>query len=241
MFLHYQPQFLFENNQLKIIGVEALVRWNHLKKGVISPADFISLAEETGSIIPLGILILKEVMQKLKEWEKDSIKKEWRISVNISYKQFEKEDFLEKLKFLIKKYQINSSKLRLELTENLLIKNTQTVLKKIKDINDLGLTLSIDDFGTGYSSLAYLKHLSIHELKIDQSFVRDILCDSNDSAIVEAMISIGNKFNLEVIAEGVETKEQYEKLLEMGCCYFQGYFFGKPVIADLLQKNGRVV
>ena len=237
MFLHYQPQFLFENNQLKIIGVEALVRWNHLKKGVISPADFISLAEETGSIIPLGILILKEVMQKLKEWEKDSIKKEWRISVNISYKQFEKEDFLEKLKFLIKKYQINSSKLRLELTENLLIKNTQTVLKKIKDINDLGLTLSIDDFGTGYSSLAYLKHLSIHELKIDQSFVRDILCDSNDSAIVEAMISIGNKFNLEVIAEGVETKEQYEKLLEMGCCYFQGYFFGKPVIADLLQKN----
>lgn len=236
MILHYQPQFLFENNQLKIIGVEALVRWNNQIKGMISPANFISLAEETGSIIPLGTWILKEVMQKLKEWENDNIKKDWRISVNISYKQFEKEDFLEKLKSLIKKYGINPSKLRLELTESLLIKNTQIILQKIKDINDLGLTLSIDDFGTGYSSLAYLKHLSIHELKIDQSFIRDILSDSNDSTIVEAMVSIGNKFKLEVIAEGVETKEQYEKLLKMGCNYFQGYLFGKPIIAELLQN-----
>lgn len=234
MILYYQPQFSFENNELKIIGVEALIRWNHLTKGLISPVNFIPLAEETGSIISLGIWILKEVMQKLKEWEKDIVKKEWRISVNISYKQLENENFLEKLRSLIDKYEINPSNLRLELTESILIKNTQTILKKIKDINDLGLSLSIDDFGTGYSSLAYLKHLSIHELKIDQSFVCDILSNSNDSAIVEAMISIGNKFNLEVIAEGVETKEQYEKLLKMGCNRFQGYLFGKPTIVGLL-------
>ena len=232
--LHYQPQIKSKDGINSIIGLEALIRWKDSQKGMISPAEFIPLAEETGLIIPLGTWILEEVIKKIKNWENHDIKKDWRISVNISYKQFEKDDFLEKLEYLLQKYQINPSRLRLELTEGLLIKNTQTILKKIKDINNLGVTLSIDDFGTGYSSLSYLKHLSISELKIDQSFVRDILSDPNDAIIVETMISIGNKFNLEVIAEGVETQEQYEKLLLLGCCYFQGYLFGKPNLENLI-------
>ena len=226
MVLYYQPQISIENEKSQIIGMEALVRWNSDK--IISPSDFIPLAEETGLIMPLGEWILIKVFEQMKIWEKDLIKKEWQVSVNISYKQFEKNEFLDLLKSLIEKYQINPTKLKLELTESLLIKNTQENLNKIKEINNLGISLSIDDFGTGYSSLSYLKQLSISELKIDQSFIQDIVIDSNDFIIVETILSIGNKFNLKVIAEGVETKEQYEKLLSMGCSFFQGYLFGRP-------------
>lgn len=196
--------------------------------------NFIPLAEETGLIIPLGKWILIQVMEQIKIWENDFIKKDWQVSVNISYKQFEKNEFLDLIKSLIEEYQINPAKLKLELTESLLIKNTQENLNKIKEINKLGVSLSIDDFGTGYSSLAYLKQLSISELKIDQSFIKDLVIDSNDFIIVETILSIGDKFNLEVVAEGVETKEQYEKLLSMGCSYFQGYLFGKPNNPNLL-------
>lgn len=234
MFLNYQLQIISQNNQDKVVGVEALVRWNDSKKGVIGPNLFIPIAEETGLIIPLGNWILKEVMIQLKQWEEDEIKKDWRISVNVSYRQFEQDNFVYKLKSLIEKHKINPNKLRLEITENLLIKDTQNIINKISELSLIGVTISIDDFGTGYSSLAYLKQLSINELKIDQSFIKDILTDSNDSVIVETMLSIGKKFNLEIIAEGVETKEQYEKLISMGCSYFQGYFFGKPVNPSLL-------
>mgnify|MGYP000219755960 FL=1 len=238
IFLNYQLQVISENEEDKVVGVEALVRWNDPKKGIIGPNLFIPIAEETGLIIPLGNWILKEVMIQLKQWEEDEIKKDWRISVNVSYRQFEQDNFVHKLKSLIEKYKINPSKLRLEITENLLIKDTQNIINKISELSLIGVTISIDDFGTGYSSLAYLKQLSIDELKIDQSFIKDILTDSNDLVIVETMLSIGKKFNLEIIAEGVETKEQYEKLVSMGCSYFQGYFFGKPVNPNLLEiKN----
>lgn len=234
MLLNYQPQILSKNNQNIIIGVEALVRLNDPKKGIIEPNYFIPIAEETGLIIPLGEWILKEVIIQLKKWQKDKMKRNWHISVNLSYKQFEQNNFVTKIKSLIDEYKINPNKLRLELTENLLMKDTKNIINKITELSQIGVTLSIDDFGTGYSSLAYLKQLSINELKIDQSFVRDILVDSNDCVIVETILSIGKKFNLEIIAEGVETKEQYEKLLSLGCKYFQGYFFGKPVISDVL-------
>lgn len=238
IFLNYQLQVISENEKDKVVGVEALVRWNDPKKGIIGPNLFIPIAEETGLIIRLGNWILKEVMIQLKQWEEDEIKKDWRISVNVSYRQFEQDNFVHKLKSLIEKYKINPSKLRLEITENLLIKDTQNIINKISELSLIGVTISIDDFGTGYSSLAYLKQLSIDELKIDQSFIKDILTDSNDLVIVETMLSIGKKFNLEIIAEGVETKEQYEKLVSMGCSYFQGYFFGKPVNPNLLEiKN----
>jgi diguanylate cyclase (GGDEF)-like protein len=207
--LHYQKQILTKNNKSSVIGVEALIRWNS-QKGLIPPNSFIAIAEESGLIIPIGKWILTEAINQIKQWEEDKEKKDWKVSVNISPKQFEKDNFVELVDSLTKGHNINPNKLRLELTENLLIKNVEETLKKIKRLFELGITLSIDDFGTGYSSLAYLKQLPIHELKIDQSFIKDILIDSNDFSIVETILSIGKKFNLEVIAEGVETKEQHE-------------------------------
>lgn len=238
MAMYYQLQIFSENNSETIIGVEALVRWIDGKKGVIRPDKFISLAEETGLIISLGKWILETTISQIKQWENDEVRKYWRVSINISSKQFEEKNFIDTIKSLIQKYNINPSKLRLELTENLLIKNTQEAINKINELNNLGISLSIDDFGTGYSSLAYLKKLSIDELKIDKSFIEDLTRDSNDYIIVETMISIAEKFNLELIAEGVETKEQFEKLKSMGCKYFQGYLFAKPVpLLELCKDN----
>lgn len=234
MIIHYQPQISYENNQHKIVSVEAFVRWNTKEKGLLFANKFISLADETNLIVPLGKLVFEEVLIQLKQWQNDQIKKDWKVSINISYKQFQEKSFYDFLKSQIKKYEIDPNKIKLELTENLLIKNTQETLDKIKELNDLGINLSIDDFGTGYSSLAYLKQLSINELKIDKSFIKELSNSLNDSIIVETILSIGNKFNLNVIAEGVETQEQYEKLISMGCKHFQGYLFKEPVSADLL-------
>ncbi|HLD23425.1 MAG TPA: EAL domain-containing protein [Sulfuricurvum sp.] len=233
MALHYQNQILVNRHQ-HVVGVEALLRWNDPQHGMISPGEFIPLAEESGLIIPLGEWIMREAVKQLKIWEDDPIKKDWRISVNVSYKQFEKDDFVSLIETIIQEYHVDSSRLRLELTESLLIKNTQEALNKINQLKALGLSLSIDDFGTGYSSLSYLKQLPIDELKIDQSFIRDLTTDKNDVIIVETIISIGQKFGFEVIAEGVETKEQYDKLILMGCEYFQGYLFGRPILPTLL-------
>lgn len=240
MYLHYQPQICLEDTE-RIIGVEALIRWHDADNGIVSPGSFIPIAEESGLIVPLGEYILREAMKQLKLWEKDTIKKEWRISINVSYKQFETDNFIELLESLIYTFQIDPSLLRLELTESLLIKNTDVALNKIKIIKKLGLTLSIDDFGTGYSSLSYLKQLPIDELKIDQSFIRDLVTDPNDYIIVETILSIGQKFNFEVIAEGVETQKQYELLSSMGCKNFQGYYFSKPMEESKLTTHFKLI
>ncbi|MGE4473615.1 MAG: putative bifunctional diguanylate cyclase/phosphodiesterase, partial [Sulfuricurvum sp.] len=233
MALYYQSQVLVNRDE-QIIGVEALLRWNDPDHGLVSPGSFIPMAEESGLIIPLGEWILREAVKQLKVWENDPIKHSWRISVNVSYKQFEKENFVDMVESIIDEYDVIAEQLRLELTESLLIKNTNEALIKINRLKNMGLSLSIDDFGTGYSSLSYLKQLPIDELKIDQSFVRDLTTDENDVIIVETIISIGQKFGLEVIAEGVETREQYEKLVELGCENFQGYLFGRPTLPTLL-------
>lgn len=225
---------LFYQNQIQVnahnnvIGVEALIRWNDSEKGMISPGSFIPIAEESGLIIPLGEWIMREAMKQIKLWEGDSVKQNWRVSVNVSYKQFEKDTFVPIIEALIEELDIDPSKLRLEITESLVIKNTKKALEKLHRLKALGLTISIDDFGTGYSSLSYLKQLPIDELKIDQSFIRDLVDDPNDRIIVGTIISIGQQFGFDVIAEGVETEEQYDKLRSMGCKYFQGYFFGRP-------------
>ncbi|HEX5330957.1 putative bifunctional diguanylate cyclase/phosphodiesterase [Sulfuricurvum sp.] len=229
MTLFYQPQIVFVNHFLQHVGVEALIRWNDPDIGIISPGNFIPVAEESGLIVPLGEWVLREAVKQLTLWNNDPIKNKWRISINVSYKQFEKDNFVSTVESVISTNKIQPEKLRLELTESLLVKNTQEALDKINHLKGLGLSLSIDDFGTGYSSLSYLKQLPIDELKIDQSFIRDLASDQNDVIIVETILSIGQKFGLEVIAEGVETEEQYEKLVSMGCKYFQGYLFGRPV------------
>ena len=231
MSLFYQPQVTSEKN--KIVGVEALIRWNSTN-GIISPASFIPIAEESGLIIKLGEWILDEAIKQIKLWESDSEKKNWRISINVSPKQFEDKTFMPVIKAMLLKHDVETCKIRLELTEGILIQNINETLKKLHKLKEMGLSLSIDDFGTGYSSLSYLKQLPMDELKIDQSFIRDIIEDENDEIITQTIISIGKKFGLEVIAEGVETKEQYEKLISMGCKYFQGYLFFKPMRVEYL-------
>lgn len=224
--VHYQKQVDAQGN---VVGFEALMRMYDSNEKMVSPGTFIPVAEETGLIIPMGEWILAQAMQRLVEWKEESERNRWRISVNVSYIQFEKANFVPMIEAMLAEYGIDPQLLRLEITESLVIKNTSEALAKINRLKSIGLTLSIDDFGTGYSSLSYLKQLPIDELKIDRSFVRDIADDINDRVIVETIISIGRQFGLEVIAEGVENAEQYEWLKRMGCRFYQGYFFGRPV------------
>jgi EAL domain-containing protein (putative c-di-GMP-specific phosphodiesterase class I) len=233
MTLYYQPQIKYERRK-KIVGVEALIRWIDAEKGIISPAEFIPLAEESGLIIELGEWILHEAMKQIQIWSKDEEKQNWRVSINVSSKQFEEENFVATLQSIIEKYKIDASLVMLELTEGILIKNFEDTVAKLHSLKALGVSLSIDDFGTGYSSLAYLKKLPMDELKIDRSFINDLIHDENDEIITQTIISIGQKFGLDVIAEGVETDEQFEKLLSIGCHLFQGYLFAKPTKAELL-------
>lgn len=233
MALHYQPQIYSETEEQKV-GVEALIRWNHETQGLIPPDKFIPIAEESGLIIQLGEWILEESIAQIKAWEKDTQKRNWRVSINVSSKQFEEPNFMSMIEQILKRHCVKSEMIRLELTERILIKNIDETLIKLQALKDMGISLSIDDFGTGYSSLSYLKKLPIDELKIDKSFISDLTTDKNDEIITRTIISIGTEFGLEVIAEGVETKEQYDKLRSLGCKYFQGYLFSKPVPAELL-------
>ena len=230
-FINYQKQF---NDKVQIIGLEALIRWKHPTLGFISPAEFIPLAEESGLIKDIGLFVLNSVTDVLLSWSEDEIKKEWRISVNVSPIQFKEKTFIDELKKLIEYKKIDPKKLRLELTENVLIDNQQETIEKIEKLNGMGLSISIDDFGTGYSSLGYLKHLKINELKIDQSFVLGLNVTNSDKTIIRTILMIGKEFGFDIIAEGVETTEQFEELKAMGCRYFQGYLFARPCTEDKL-------
>lgn len=223
--LFYQKQV---NQYGQVIGVEALVRWFHPDKGMISPAQFIPLAEETSLIVPLGEWILKQACETLAYWSKEPAKANLCIAVNISVVQFSKKDFVEVVLNALNKTRANAKLLKLEITETLLASNVPDLTAKIKELQQHGVTFSIDDFGTGYSSLAYLKKLPLNQLKIDQGFVKDIINSSNDRAIAQAVITLASAMNLEVIAEGVETEAQRVLLQSMGCNTYQGYLFGKP-------------
>lgn len=235
--LFYQPQILSNATKQSTIGVEALVRWIDPERGIIPPSEFIGLAEEHGCIIQLGEWILKEAFSQLKKWEKDPFKKEWRMSINISIKQLERDNFVTMVQSLLQEIACSPQKIRFELTENILIKNTQVNIQKMRALKKLGISLSIDDVGVGYSSLAYLKKLPIHELKIDRSFIKEILTNPADTIIVQMIIDIAHYFKIDVIAEGVETKEQYQKLKIMGCTHFQGFLFSKPLHIDHLHSH----
>lgn len=223
--LYYQKQV---NSYANIVGVEALIRWQHPKLGFVPPNEFIPLAEESDIIKEIGAYVLHEATNLIVKWANDEIKKEWRISVNISQKQFRDKDFVENIKSLIISKNIDPKKLRIELTESVAIDNQESAMQKLDELNRFGVSISIDDFGTGYSSLRYLKHLRIDELKIDQSFVFGLGKNSSDKTIIKTILALGEEFGFEVIAEGVETKEQLEELKNLGCNYFQGYLFAKP-------------
>lgn len=223
-FVLYQKQFDQDEN---VIGVEALLRWQHPEFGMVSPAQFIPLAEESGFIIELGNFVLQESIKELKSWRDDDAKSRWRVSVNVSPIQFKKENFVNILSDMLFHAQIEPNKIRVELTEGILIDNKKEAMQKVQALKEIGVTISIDDFGTGYSSLAYLRHLQIHELKIDQSFVFALSDNDADKTIIKTIIMMGDEFGFDIIAEGVETKEQYEELKKLGCLYFQGYLFAK--------------
>ncbi|WP_086480726.1 EAL domain-containing protein [Oceanospirillum sanctuarii] len=230
LYLHYQPQV---DHNFSIIGTEALIRWQHPERGFVPPDQFIGLAEETGLIIPIGRWVLEQACSQLAQWQNDGFCPEnFRMAVNISAKQFDHPQFLNVLSEVIDNTGVDPNKLELELTESLLVKNMDATITRMDAIRAMGIALSIDDFGTGYSSLKYLKQMPINQLKIDKSFVMDLLTDSNDRAITETIIAMASHLQMEIIAEGVEDAAIMDLLVKLGCKHFQGYYFSRPVSAD---------
>lgn len=228
--LYYQPQ---NNAEGELIGAEALLRWRDADKGFISPAEFIPLAEEIGLIVDIGTWVLDEALSQVATWlEQGKWQPSWRMSINVSPIQFQQASFLPTLKAQLEKHHVPASCVDLEITENTLLNDWATSLTKMQAIKELGVYLSIDDFGTGYSSLKYLKSLPIDRLKIDQSFVRDLLTDHSDEAIVHAVIAMAKALKINVLAEGVETLPHFDRLKECECFFYQGYYFGRPAPAD---------
>ena len=227
--LYYQVQV--DNNGAPV-GAEALLRWLHPTKGYISPADFIPIAEESQAIISIGDWVIDAACAQLKQWESNELTRTLSLSVNISAKEFRAENFVEKLKMTIRHHAINPSKLRFELTEGMLISDINDAIETMNKLNELGIYFELDDFGTGYSSLQYLKRLPVYQLKIDRTFVRDVVESVNEQGIVRAIIAMAEALQIRVLAEGVETKAQRQHLADIGCNYFQGYLFGKPVPID---------
>ncbi len=229
--LYYQVQV---DSSRRPIGVEALMRWVHPERGLVSPAQFIQLAEETGLIIPMGKWVINAACAQLRTWQQDALTCDMTISVNVSAKQFRQSDFVAQVHDAVLQHAINPTLLKLELTESVLLESIDETIATMNDLNDIGVKFSLDDFGTGYSSLQYLKMLPIDQLKIDQSFVRDISVGKRDRSIVRTIIAMAQSLNLDVIAEGVETEEQLQLLQINGCAHFQGYLFSRPVpIAEL--------
>ncbi|MDG1438580.1 MAG: EAL domain-containing protein [Emcibacteraceae bacterium] len=212
---------------LKLVGAEALIRWQHPINGMISPYSFIPIAEQCGLMIPIGQWVLNTACLAAKKWQDQGLPK-IRICVNISARQFHADDFVETIEHAIKVSNLNPKWLELEITEGMVIKNSDSVITKLEGLKALGVYLSIDDFGTGYSSLAYLKRFPVNKLKIDQSFIRNIHQDHDDAAITDAVIRLGHSLGLTIVAEGVESEEHVKILTEKGCDVFQGYYFGRP-------------
>jgi len=236
--LFYQPQV---NHSDQIIGAEVLLRWKHPERGFISPADFIPLAEETGLILPIGDWVLKNACKQIKAWSNDALTRDLRVSVNVSSLQFRQPDFVDQVREIIAETGIESRRLKLELTESLVLDNVENTIEKMQALKSIGVTFSMDDFGTGYSSLAYLTRLPLDELKIDQSFVANLPGNRNDSVIAQTIVTMGQSLGLAVVAEGVETEAQRACLDQQGCHVYQGYLFSRPVPIEefmvLMQRN----
>lgn len=235
--LHYQIQV---DNLRRPLGAEALLRWEHPERGLVSPMDFIPLAEETGLIVPIGLWVLKAACTQLSKWQNDALTRDLTLAVNVSAKQFRHVDFVTQIQHVLVDSGAKPSRLKLELTESTVLENVEDTIQKMRDIKTLGASFSMDDFGTGYSSLQYLKRLPLNQIKIDQSFVRDIATDPNDAAIVQTIIAMTEALGLDVIAEGVETEAQLEFIELCGCHAFQGYLFSKPVPLDKFEDLLRV-
>jgi len=224
--LHYQAQV---TGLGRVTGAEVLVRWLHPERGMVAPADFIPLAEETGVILALGQWVLETACMQLALWEKMPDMAHLTLAVNVSAHQFGQSGFVDKVLTTLQRSGANPMRLKLELTESLLVGSVQDIVEKMFALKAKGVGFALDDFGTGYSSLSYLNRLPLDQLKIDQSFVRDVLINPSDAAIARTIIVLAKSLNLGVIAEGVETETQRDFLASSGCHAYQGYFFSRPV------------
>ncbi len=224
--LYYQIQV---DNSSHPLGAESLIRWIHPERGMIAPTQFISLAEETGLILPIGLWVLETACAQIKAWQQQPHTCELVLAVNVSVRQFHQPGFVAQVQSALLRHTIDARLLKLELTEGMLLENIDDTITTMNALNQIGVQFSLDDFGTGYSSLQYLKRLPLDQIKIDQSFVRDIATDSSDKAIVRTIIAMAQSLDIAVIAEGVETEEQRQFLMSNGCSQYQGYLFGRPV------------
>ncbi|MGE0010770.1 MAG: putative bifunctional diguanylate cyclase/phosphodiesterase, partial [Azoarcus sp.] len=232
--LHYQPQVDYTGT---LIGAEALLRWNHPTRGLVQPDAFIPVAEDTGLIVPLGAWVLDTACAQLRAWSDTLDTAALTLSVNVSARQFRQADFVDVVLSALNRSGANPRCLKLELTESLLLVDAEETIARMAALKAHGVGFSLDDFGTGYSSLSYLKRLPLDQLKIDRSFVRDLLADPNDAAIARAIITLAESLGLSVIAEGVETVEQRDALARQGCLSYQGYYFGRPGPVEALFKH----
>jgi diguanylate cyclase (GGDEF)-like protein/PAS domain S-box-containing protein len=232
--LYYQPQIGREN---ALVGAEALIRWQHPERGMVPPFEFIPFAEETGQIVAIGDWVIQSACRQLQAWSKHPDTAHLTIAVNVSIDQFMQENFVSKTLKALHQANANPPQLELELTENVFITQPDLIGQKMAELQAVGIRFALDDFGTGYSSLSYLKSLPLDQLKIDQTFVRDLLDDENDEAIVTTVISLAKTLKLDVIAEGVETEAHQQRLAELGCHAYQGFYYSKPVPADDMIKN----
>ncbi|SDO25724.1 putative bifunctional diguanylate cyclase/phosphodiesterase [Vreelandella arcis] len=232
--LVYQSQV---DNFGRIIGAEALIRWEHPRHGFVSPGTFIPLAEETGLIVPIGNWVLEAACEQLVDWANDEHTKHLTLAVNVSAKQFQQPDFVDTVSSALTKSGASAQRLKLELTESTMIGKIDEIIARMHQLKALGVSFAMDDFGTGYSSLQYLKRLPLDQIKIDQSFVRNLHQDTDDKAIVQTIIAMGHSLGLNVIAEGVETLEHWRYLNDLQCHAFQGYYFCKPISAIEMVKR----
>jgi EAL domain-containing protein (putative c-di-GMP-specific phosphodiesterase class I) len=231
--LHYQPQLCLKSG--KIIGMEALLRWNHPTQGMIAPARFIGLAEDTGLIVPIGAWVLRTACLQTMAWHKAG----WtglRVAVNLSPRQFTQKTLVQSIAGLLQETGMIPALLELELTEGTVMHDVDHAIEVLRNLKALGVQISIDDFGTGYSSLSYLRRFPIDVLKIDQSFVRELSIDADDEAIVRAIVTLAHSLRLEVIAEGVENTAQLDFLRDEGCDMMQGYHYSRPLGSEAFEQ-----
>ncbi len=235
--LYYQPQVDLDG---QVFGAEALLRWPHPEHGMVSPAVFIPIAEETGQIIEIGNWVLRTACRQIRDWRHQSSTRHITLAVNVSALQFHHPDFIDHVLDAVTHYSVPPERLKLELTESLLVDDIEQAIHIIRTLKEHGIGFALDDFGTGYSSLSYLKRLPLDQLKIDQSFVRDILTDPSDEVIVRTIVALGRNLGLNVVAEGVETSEHLAVLARHGCTLFQGYLFGPPLPADAFNATSKL-
>jgi len=227
--LHFQIQL---DRDCRPIGAEALIRWNHPRRGMVLPEDFIHFSEGSTLILDIGHWVLDTSCRQIAVWNEGEQTRDLVLAINISAQQFKQPAFVEQVAAMIQKHGIEPSRLKLELTEVIALVDIDSVVEKMQALRKAGVTLSLDDFGTGYSSLSCLKRLPLDQIKIDQSYVRDVTTDHGDAVMVKTIIDMAHNFGLNVIAEGVETEEQQAFLMENGCMAFQGYLYSKPVPLD---------